>query len=790
MRVCVVVAAAAALAGLSAAPAHAGLIGGAIGFIFGGITGAYTAGLAGLGFLGMVGKRLLAVALTSLLQKATRRKMPAQGIRTEQTMQGERLAQTFVLGTYATGGAEIAPSYSHGSINQYLTDIIALADLPGHALEKVFINGEEVTFDFGVAPDPTYGAPATGRLAGECWIKVKDGSQTAADPSLLSLYGSYPDRPWTADMILRGVTYVILTCKFDSKLWAGRPACRFAVSGIAIYDPRLDTTVGGSGPQRWADPSTWTRSANPAVMIYNIMRGISIPLGEVWGGGVAAEDLPVANWMAAMNACDAAVALAAGGSEPAFRAGFEVATDMEPADVIEELAKACNAQLSDIGGLWKIRVGAPGLPVATFIDDDEIVTSPGEATPFPRLDSTFNGIRAVYPEPAQQWEAKDAPALYDAAWEAQDGNRRLVADVDLPAVPFALQVQRLMRSLIREERRFRRHALPLPPWLAHLEPLDAAAWTSARWGYAARVFEIGQVAEDLESFVAQVAIRERDAADFGWSTADELPVQAVAPTLVLPATLVLPGFTATGTSISDGILARRPAIRLAWTGGDLDGVRGVRWELRLAATGAVILRGTTQNAQAGEAFLVEGLVASANYEARAEPITDAPSGWTAWTAVATPAVRFGAPDLAVSAVTRPIIADGAVSDVWQAVVLGPFQLPSGSSAVRASLSLGAIPYGSLYRRGVTFDARHTSGFSFEVVLQRRYMFAAVWSAWSDLEVFSIPGFSGWDNYAAGGSLSGAYDAYAYRLFTRATGGSLPGTDVLKNIYITVADVKK
>ena len=67
--------------------------------------------------------------------------------------------------------------------------------------------------------------------------------------------------------------------------------------------------------------------------------------------------------------------------------------------IIEELLKGCSGQLVDIGGVWKPRVGGPGLPVYFLDDDGIIINQPQDFDPFPPLDQCFNGIQASYPEP-------------------------------------------------------------------------------------------------------------------------------------------------------------------------------------------------------------------------------------------------------------------------------------------------------------------------------------------------------------------------------------------------------
>lgn len=594
----------------------------------------------------VAGRLLTSVALTAL-SRAMQPKPKVPGIKTSATAGGGVNPCSFILGTYASSGVAVCPPMSHGNAgktpNAYLTYVIELSDLPGLALGRLVIDGEYVTL--GPTPDPTYGSPVEGRLAGFAWCKFHDGSQTTADPMLLAKYGGYPDRPWTADMIGRGLAYAILTFRYNRERFNTLPQVRFEMSGIPLYDPRQDTSVGGSGAQRWATPSTWARTGNPMVMAYNIKRGIALPDGNVWGGGFQAQDLPLAEWVAMMDTCDVAVPLAAGGTEPRYRAGYEVTTDDEPAEVIEELFKACSGQAADIGGIWKPRAGAPGLPIAFITDDDLVITSPGELTPFPGLAATWNGISATYPEPQSLWESKEAPPRYSATWETEDGGRRLVADLGLPAVPYAMQVQRLMQAYISDERRFRRHSLVLPPSLAHVEPLDTIAWTSVANGYVAKLFEVAEVSEDILTLVRRVALREVDPADYDWAPGLELPTSPVPPIVVQPVAQAVPGFDLQATTITDAAgTSRRPALRLVWDGNGLDDVRAIEWQVRRSGTATVILSGSTHLVSDGSLTIADGILPATDYEGRARCVVDRPSDWTAWDPATTDGTYITDPD--------------------------------------------------------------------------------------------------------------------------------------------------
>ncbi len=585
-----------------------------------------------------VGISLIARALTP---KPT---IKQSGIQTAVTTTGGTEPQGFMLGRTATAGHHVCPPMSHddgGTPNGLLTYVVELSDLPGMGLSRVILN--DGYSEVGSTAHADYGFPLLKQRVGgkdHAWIKFYDGRQTAADPMLVAKYASYPDRPWSSSFVGHGTAYAILTFRYNREVFNTLPTVRFELDGIPLYDPRYDSTVGGAGTQRWSNPATWVRSANPAVMIYNILRGIRLPTGEVWGGDVPAEDLPTGNWVTAMNACDAPI-----GNRPSFVAGLEVKLEMEPAEVIDELAKTCLGQVSEMGGVFRMRVGAPAAPVQFITDEDIVISAPQELDPFPGLAASANAIASEYPEPAGLWTSRAAPPLFNPTWEAEDGGRRLSTSLNFPACSDVSQVAQLMSAYIKDARRFRTHRLVLPPEAFLLEPLDTIAWTSARNGYTNKIFEVVEITDQPGTINQELVLRERDPGDYGWSSAQDLP--AVVPVTGLsprPAQIIA-GWSVAASTLKDALgLDRRPGITLSWVGSaSLDALL-IRYEIRLKATAQVVASGLADLA-AGSVLISDGLLPEADYEVRGRYILDRPTEWSSWLDVTTPGIYRNGADL-------------------------------------------------------------------------------------------------------------------------------------------------
>lgn len=640
-------------------PAHAGPVAAAIGAIAGVLkAGGVAATLIKLAF---------GIALkfgSSLLQKMSMKKQAQPGIVGQMQLGGDK-SLSFIVGTYATAG-HLEYINSFGKVddveNAVLTQVITVSDLPVHSIgNTVFVNGEKCTRNPSLATSSEaakFGAtsyPVEEYKYSRWWflfLKYYLGDQTVADPNLVARF-SGNERPWTADMVGRGLAYVIATAEFERHLMTAVPAFRFEVQGIRFYDPRKDSTVGGSGSHRWGAENTYEWTDNPAVIIYNILRGIYYQGDFIWGGHVPAWGLPLPKWFAAMNECDVQVALEGGGSEKQFRCGYEIKTlDHEPMDVIEELLKACNGRMSESGGVYSIRVGPPALPVAFISNDEFVVSKEQELDAFPGLESTYNGVAATYPLPDAAWEMKDAPQRRFPEFEAEDEGRILLADVEFNAVPFPTHVQRLMTALAKANRRFRKHIGTLPPWTAALEPLDVIALTSEKDGYQNKHFEI-MGSDDQPNVTQLVSITEVDPSDYDWNPTETLPWSVGPLVPSWPAPQPMFGWQVQPATIYDNAGdARRPSIEVFYAGNFTD-VRAVRIQAQFADTlrpafdgeipygdpdydnpsRSIVLNGTFLP---NEDYIVRGIYI---------PYSGRRTEWSGWLPVTTPDVLLGGKDL-------------------------------------------------------------------------------------------------------------------------------------------------
>lgn len=438
---------------------------------------------------------------------------------------GGKVPQSFLIGTVGDPGKfEYGNEWGtvDGVPNAYAVDVYSFGDLPITGMTGLFVGGVRVSLPTAGLTPQGYPVP---EYPGRMWRKFYDGTQTAADGYLVDKFGAAAERPWLADMIGRGVPYLITTSLWSETLFSGFPSFQGEFQGIKLYDPRKDSTAGGSGPQRWDNPATWAFSDNNAVIIYNIERGIYYEGQHIWGGQKTAAELPYAVWAAAMDACDELVPLEAGGTERRFRGGRRIDLNERPADVITEFLIGANARISHASdGTVYILVGVPETADGAFTDADVLATEPLGSIPFPNLDDIINGATATYREPSQAWEDKETAPYYRSDLEAEDDGRRQVEGLDLGTTFSGTQAQRILKAVIEEGRRFGTHVVALPAPFAQFRPLQVLAWSSTRFGYVNKLFLITARTRSIWGWVV-FGLQEVDPADHNWTpSTDERPL--------------------------------------------------------------------------------------------------------------------------------------------------------------------------------------------------------------------------------------------------------------------------
>lgn len=383
----------------------------------------------------------------------------------------------------------------------------------------------------------------------------------AADANLLA---EIPKK-WTADHRGRGRAYLAVRLKLKAAVFpSGPPNVSAIVDGAdTILDPRTGTTG-------------WSDNAALCLAWY-----LTAPFG--WRAAWSDIDLP--SLIAAANVCDELVGTRAGVHERRYTVNGTLSLAEGKIEITRKLVAAMAGALVVSGGRFFIHAGAPALPTATLRGDD-LRGDVTIASARPRRD-LFNGVRAVYVDPAKNWQPTDAPPLLASNYVAEDGGEAIFRDLEFPLTTSVSTVQRLMKIELERNRRQRSvlfparlSALRLRPWDGVTVALDRMPSFPARvtgWSLAPK----GGV---------DLALAEEDPAVWDWDASVDERAAGDSPSVVLP---------------NPSIIAAPASIAVATPQGVVFAALGVSWE----AVGSAYLAGYELEVQPQGNVLWQGFAA-------------------------------------------------------------------------------------------------------------------------------------------------------------------------------------
>lgn len=188
-----------------------------------------------------------------------------------------------IYGELTIGGMYATPPMTAGANNDYLDLLLVLAGHPITSYGDVYFNNLRIASADIAAPGPNFpiGGAVTNNVTnngyeGLAWIRRYDGTQTIVDLTLWNTYTA-----WDANHVGHELAYAAVRLQYNQTAYAtGVPNIAFHVKGKAIYDPRQDSTNGGSGSQRFGTPSTWVYSTNPALCLADYLTS-ELGLGDI-----------------------------------------------------------------------------------------------------------------------------------------------------------------------------------------------------------------------------------------------------------------------------------------------------------------------------------------------------------------------------------------------------------------------------------------------------------------------------------------------------------------------------
>ena len=374
----------------------------------------------------------IALSIGSTLLAVSKASKAASSARAEQirAMVNPQAKANWVFGETATA-IQIIYSETAGSKNDRATLVYAG---PAHEIEsygQLYINDEAVNFS---------GNDATGAWAGAVkrYLNLGEESQTAL---------SIPNSTWPATARGRGFAHFALQWSLDhDKVKDGGvipDRITQVIEASLCYDPRLDTTVGGSGLHRADDQTTWEYSANWALVCLHYILGWTNNSELVYGRGADPLDIDYASFITAANVCDATV-----DGIPRYHIGGIERIDGDHARVMASLEATIGGKIAKIGGKYFCWAPNDDLTSLETISENDLIRNIGVNFQADRsIENIYTVGRGQFIDPSVLYvpvpypEVKEDDAIVDL------GKR--IMNYDTPFLQNEKRVQRVILQQIR-----------------------------------------------------------------------------------------------------------------------------------------------------------------------------------------------------------------------------------------------------------------------------------------------------------------------------------------------------
>jgi hypothetical protein len=423
---------------------------------------------------------------------------------------------------------------SSGADNQYLYVAGVLCEGGGAgitAIDEVYVDDKLVTFD-GSLTDGTIRGVSSGDAnyykGGESLISIQSffGLDNQSASSLLD-----ETTNWTSDHKLSGLAYVALRFKWNQDAFNGLPEVRVTVRGKKIYDPRLDSTKGGSGSHRQDTASTWAYSANSSLVLLDYLRNTR------YGKGLPndAFETNYDTFKTSANTCDTQVTPYSGAVSDInlFETNAVIDSEKKVLENVRELLVPMRAIFNYTQGKYKIIIEGSGSSQLLLTKDNVVseVKLQGESKSekYNRVIGTFTN-----PEKDYQSDTVSFPPFNDSALPVEDQHATMLSDdnntllersFDMLQVTSPYQAEEICENILKRSRNNLKAEVTVTSEALNLSIGDIVTATYDTAGFSAKPFRVMSLAINSDSTVT-LGLEEHQDNFYTWEEKSEAPTIA------------------------------------------------------------------------------------------------------------------------------------------------------------------------------------------------------------------------------------------------------------------------
>jgi hypothetical protein len=421
---------------------------------------------------------------------------------------------------------------SSGADNQYLYIAGVLCEGGGAGIEsidEIYVDDKLVTWS-GALTDGT--------------LRTVDSTDTNfyKDGSLISVQGFYgldnqsassllqEQANWTTNHKLSGLAYLAIRLKWNQDAFSGIPEVRVTLKGKKIYDPRLDSTKGGSGSHRQDTASTWAYSKNSSLILLDYLRNAR------YGKGLpnSAFETNYDSFKTSANTCETQVTpYTSGTAINLFETHAVLDSEKKVIDNVRELLVPMRAIFNYTQGKYKVIIEGTGSSQLLLTKDNVVseVKLQGESKSekYNRVVGTFTNPDKDYQSDTVSYPPYDDSALATedkyATMLSADNDTILERSFDMIHVTSPYQAEEICENILKRSRNCLKAEVTITSEGLNLAIGDIVTATYDTTGFSAKPFRVMSLSINADSTV-NLGLEEHQDSFYVWESKSQAPTIA------------------------------------------------------------------------------------------------------------------------------------------------------------------------------------------------------------------------------------------------------------------------
>jgi hypothetical protein len=335
---------------------------------------------------------------------------------------------------------------------------------------------------------------------------------------------------WDSNYKLSGVAYVAFKFTWNQDAFSSLPDVKVTLKGKKIYDPRLDSTKGGSGSHREDTTSTWTYSDNSALILLDYLRNAR------YGKGLpnSAFETNYDSFKTSANTCETQVTPYTSASTiDLFTTNGVIDTSQKVLDNVKDLLAPMRALFTYTQGKYKVIVEGTGSSQLLLTTDNIIggIKIYGE-----KKNNKYNRVIGTFPNPTKNWQDDTIsfPPADDSSLPVGDQYATLLAEdngtpleglFEFRNVTNPYQAEELCEIILRRSRNALGVELTCTSEALNLSIGDIVTLTYSTGGFSAKPFRVMGLAINTDSTV-DLQLSEHQDSFYSWASKNQAPTIA------------------------------------------------------------------------------------------------------------------------------------------------------------------------------------------------------------------------------------------------------------------------